>query len=513
MPFFNFNSLDEIELAAEEAGAVHVRFEHDPEKIKTILARRVRIGRHTLGNSIAIHPMEGCDGTADGAPGDLTWRRYRRFASGGAKLIWFEATAVRADGRANPRQLWLRPETMPVFARLLEAVRLEHEQCFGSASDLLEVLQLTHSGRYSAPRKFVVSRNPVIDRKSGVAADHPLVSDDEIEHLEDNYVEAARLAADVGFQAVDIEAAHGYLIGELLSARLREGRYGGPLENRARFLKNVIGKIRSLLGDRLTLCVRLGCFDGLPFETGPAGGAGVPVEHPIPYLGGFGVDANDPFREDLSEVKQVIAWLQEWGVELLNVSLGSPYMNPHIGRPFEEPDEGNYEPPEHPILGVNRYFRISAELQRAFPDLPMAGAGYSWLQRFMIHAAAQNIESGNIRIFGAGRNALSYPDFALDALTKGDLDPARVCRTDMLCTSLMRRKKHPLGQFPTGCVPYDNRVYGPIMDQARESEKAERTQSSIIRVGVHYDPNHLARSWHVPIQIEDRRSLPDRSMD
>ena len=471
MRHFDFKSLEEIERCARDVGAGHVRFEHDPEKIKAILARKVRVGEFTLGNSIAIHPMEGCDGTPDGRPDDLAWRRYRRFASGGAKLLWFETTAVCGDGRANTRQLWLRPETMPIFGRLLETTRREHAHCFGAADDLLEVLQLAHSGRYSTPRRVIACHSPAVDRKTGVPPDYPVISDDELERLEDVYVEAARLAVDAGFRAVDIKATHGYLISELLSAKTRQGRYGGPLENRVRFLGNVIGKIRSLLGDRVMVAVRLGCFDGVPYATDPATGAGIPVEYPRPYRYGFGVDENDPEREELTEVKQLIGWLAEWGVRLLNISLGIPYMNPHVGRPFEKPDEGNYEQPEHPLLGVDRYFRIAAELQQAFPHLPMVGTGYSWLQKYMLHAAAHNIESDNIRIFGAGRNALPYPDFAADALATGELDETRVCKTVTYCSYLMRRKKHPLGQFPTGCVPYDKRVYGPIMKQARESER------------------------------------------
>jgi 2,4-dienoyl-CoA reductase-like NADH-dependent reductase (Old Yellow Enzyme family) len=472
MRHFHFKNLSELEDCAREVGATHVGFEHDPERIKAVLARKVSIGSFTLGNSIAIHPMEGCDGTPDGRPGDLTWRRYRRFASGGAKLLWFEATAVCGGGRANTRQLWLHPASMPDFARLLETTRREHVQCFGSADDLLEVLQLAHSGRYSVPERTVVCRNPVVDRKTNVAPDHPLISDDELERLEDHYVEAARLAVDAGFRAVDIKATHGYLIGELLSAKLRDGRYGGPLENRARFLGNVIGKIGADLGGRLILCARLGCYDGVPYAAGPESRTGVPLPYPVPYPHGWGVDPDDPHKEDLSEVKQLIGWLRDWGVALINVSIGIPYINPHIGRPFEAPDEGNYEPPEHPLLGVDRHFRIAGELQRAFPGLPMVGTGYSWLQHYMIHAAARNIDVGAIRIFGAGRAALPYPDFALDALEKGELDPSRVCKTLTYCSYLMRRKRHPLGQFPTGCVPFDKSVYGPIMKQARESERA-----------------------------------------
>ena len=469
MRHFHFKALDQLEQCAREIGASHVGFERDPERIKAVLGRPVQVGAFALGNSIAIHPMEGCDGDPDGRPGDFTWRRYRRFASGGAKLIWFEATAVRADGRANPRQLWLRPENMPDFARLLETMRREHAECYGTADDLLEVLQLTHSGRYSFPAPVIACHGPAVDGRSGVPPDYPVISDDELERLEDDYVEVARLAVDAGFRAIDIKAVHGYLLNELLSARLREGRYGGPLESRARFFRNVIGKIRSAVGSRLILCVRLSCYDGIPYAGDPATNIGAPVEYPLPYRWGFGVDPNDPLKEDLADVRQLIAWLKEWGVELLNVSLGSPYANPHIGRPFEKPDEGNYEAPEHPLLGVNRHFRIAGELQRAFPELPMVGTGYSWLQRYMIHAAARNIDSGNIRIFGAGRNSIAYPDFARDALENGELDESRVCKTLTYCTYLMRQKKHPLGQFPTGCVPFDKRIYGPILKQARAS--------------------------------------------
>jgi 2,4-dienoyl-CoA reductase-like NADH-dependent reductase (Old Yellow Enzyme family) len=179
------------------------------------------------------------------------------------------------------------------------------------------------------------------------------------------------------------------------------------------------------------------------------------------------VDPNDPLNEDLSEVKQAICWFREWGIELLNVSLGSPYSNPHIGRPFEKPDEGNYEEPEHPLLGVDRHFRIAGELQRAFPDLPMVGTGYSWLQKYAINAGARNIEKGNIRFLRIGRGALAYPDFARDALEKGELDERRVCKTLTYCTYLMRQKNHPMGQFPTGCPPFDKEVFGPIIKEAR----------------------------------------------
>lgn len=471
MRHFTYKTLEELRQGAESLGAAHVRFQEDPAKVRETLARKVAVGGFTVGNSIANHPMEGCDGTPDGRPGELTWRRYQRFAGGGAKLIWFEATAVSAEGRANTRQLWLHKDSVAEFARLLEMVRRVHRERYGAADDLLDVLQLTHSGRYSHPRRIIAYHHPAIDRMTGVPPDYPVISDDELERLEDQYVEAARLALEAGFRAVDIKVVHGYLLSELMGAQVREGRYGGSLENRARFIRNVTGKIRAAVGSQLILCMRLGCYDGVPYRRDPSTGIGVPCEYEVPYRHGFGVDANDPLKEDFTEVKRAIGWFQDWGIALLNVSLGSPYYNPHIGRPFEKPDEGNYEPPEHPLLGVERHFRIAGELQRAFLGLPMAGTGYSWLQKYAINAGARNVAEGNIRFLGIGRGALAYPDFARDALEKGELDERRVCKTLTYCTFLMRQKNHPLGQFPTGCPPFDKEVFGPIVKQARASRR------------------------------------------
>ena len=471
MKHFHYRNLNELRRSAEEIGAGYVRFEEDSRQVRRHVSRPVEVGGFRVGNALAIHPMEGCDSTPDGRPDELTWRRYERFAAGGAKLIWFEATAVRADGRANPRQLWITRDNVSDYARLLETIRRTHQQRWGTVDDLLVPIQLTHSGRYSFPKRSIVYHNPFIDKKSGTAPDYPLISDAELERLEDDYVEAARLAVEAGFRAVDIKVTHGYLLSEMTGAKTREGRYGGPLENRLRMIRNVIGKIRAAVGSRVLICMRLGCFDSVPYFREAWTGAGIPCDYQTPYPYGFGVDANDPLRDDLTEVKQAIGRFREWGVSLINVSLGCPYYNPHVGRPFEKPDDGNYEPPEHPMLGVDRHFRIAAELQGAFPDLPMVGTGYSWLQKYAINAGASNLADGRIRFVGIGRGALAYPDFAADALEKGELDERRVCKTLTFCTYLMRQKNHPLGQFPTGCPPFDKEGYGEIMKEARAAQR------------------------------------------
>src|SRR5258708_7688793 len=257
MRHFQYKTLSDLQQSCDANGATHVRFEPDPERVKSILGRPVTVGPMRIGNSLAIHPMEGCDGALDGRPDELTWRRYERFARGGAKLVWFEATAVSNEGRANTRQIWINRDTVDDFARLLERIRRVHHEHFGNTDDLLEPMQLTHSGRYSVPRKIIAYHNPAIDQRSHVPPDYPVITDDELERLEDRYVDAARLALQAGFRAIDIKVVHGYLLSELMGAKRREGRYGGPLENRTRFIRNVIGKLKSTFGNKLILCMRL----------------------------------------------------------------------------------------------------------------------------------------------------------------------------------------------------------------------------------------------------------------
>jgi 2,4-dienoyl-CoA reductase-like NADH-dependent reductase (Old Yellow Enzyme family) len=472
---FQYKTLTELQQSSEQLGAEHVRFEHNPQRVKELLSRKVQVGDFEVGNSLCIQPMEGCDCDTEGHPGPLVWRRYERFGRGGAKLIWVEATAVVPEGRANTRQLMINESTVGEIAQLLELIRRVHREEFGTDSDLYAPLQLTHSGRYSVPDRIIAYHNPLIDAKTNTPADYPIISDDELERLEEKYVEAARLAYRAGYTAVDVKATHGYLINELLGARTRPGRYGGSLENRARFLLNICNRIGSEFGSKMTITVRLGCFDSVPYLKGSDNGKGEPYAFQRPYDYGFGVNTSNPLEEDLREVKTVIGWLKDAGCKLLNVSMGSPYYNPHVTRPFEKPDEGNYEEPEHPLLGVNRHFRIAGELQRTFPDLPMVGSGYSWLQIYAINAGARNIDEGNIRFVGIGRNSLAYPEFGRDAVEKGVLEELRVCKTLTFCTYLMRQKTHPLGQWETGCPPFDKSVYGSVIKAAREAKRTAKT--------------------------------------
>lgn len=243
---FTYKSLDHIKEDVNKLG-INIPITEDLE----ILKKSVHMGNRAIPNSLGIHPMEGCDGTAEGKPSDLTYRRYERFARGGAGLLWFEATAVVKEGRANPRQIYICSENKEEFKKLLDETLTAAKDEFGDNYRPYTVVQLTHSGRYSRPtgkpEPIIATRNPYLGRN--LPEDYPLITDEELERLEDKFVEAAVLAKEKGFDAVDIKACHGYLNSELLSAFTREGKYGGSFENRTRFLLNIVDKIKDRLGD------------------------------------------------------------------------------------------------------------------------------------------------------------------------------------------------------------------------------------------------------------------------
>jgi 2,4-dienoyl-CoA reductase-like NADH-dependent reductase (Old Yellow Enzyme family) len=450
---FHYRSLEELEAAVAQLG-LDITFDRD----LTPLGHPVEIYGHRTPNSLAIHPMEGCDGTADGKPDELTFRRYQRFGAGGAGLLWFEATAVAQEGRANPRQLYASPDNVTALARLREAALRAAKEAMGPDHEPLCVLQLTHSGRYSkpegTPKPVIAQHNPWLDPRVGIGPDYPVITDDELERLEDRYVEAARVAAAAGFHVVDIKSCHRYLISELLGSHLREGRYGGSFENRTRFLLNIIDKIRSELGGDVQIALRMNTWDGLPY----------------PY--GWGVSRDTEGQEpgslpvELSEPDRLLGELSRRGVRLASLSLANPYHIPYLTRPYDNPPNGLPIPEEHPLVGVARAFRNARELKARHPEITTIGTAYSWLRQFLGNAAAANLRLGHQNIAAVGREDFAYPTFARDLLEKGALDPAKVCIACSKCTDIMRTGGR------AGCVVKDSQVYLPIYQEGVRNRKA-----------------------------------------
>lgn len=460
-------SLKTIEDFKAYLGELEVSLPLDDEILKadaSPLAESINVGAFTIGNRFCIHPMEGWDGTEDGRPTEYVTRRWRNFGTSGAKLIWGgEAVAVTLDGRANPNQLCLYEENKGDFASLRKELVNAHHERFGKTDDLLVGLQLTHSGRFCKPNnKFsfehkLAYRHPVLDRKFHIDEDLPILTDDQIKELIERFITAATLAVEAGFQFVDIKHCHGYLLHEFLSARSREGEFGGSLENRSRFLRQVVQGIRANHPD-LLIGIRLSAFDFVAYKPDPELttdrklGPGIPenLDFALPYNFGFGADAEDPTRYDLTEPFQLMEILRELGIKFVNLSAGSPYYNPHIQRPALFPPSDGYLPPEDPLVGVARQIHAHAEFKKQFSDFVFVGTGYTYLQDYLPHVAQATVREGLIDIVGLGRMVLSYHDLPHDVLTRGELSHKRICRTFSDCTTA------PRNGLISGCYPLDD---------------------------------------------------------
>ena len=403
----------------------------------SVLGTSVELCGKTVPNRLACQAMEGCDGTADGSPDILTKRRYERFAKGGAGIIWFEATAVMEEGRANPRQLYINEKNIGDFKRQVEEIKETALKANGY--EPIVMMQATHSGRYSKPNgipePLIAYNNPIFEKDNPISKDR-IVTDEYLDRVGEALVNGALLAEKAGFDGVDIKCCHRYLNSELLSAYNRDGRYGGSLENRTRLLReSVKGAIENCSKDFI-VSSRLNVYDGFPY----------------PY--GFGVAKDGSLDFDETEPDWLIKELYKYGVRLLNVTMGNPYFNPHVNRPYSQ---GGYEAPEHPLVGVSRMLNGTAKLKELNPQIAMICSAVSYLGVAAPNVVAGYIKDNKFDFAGFGRTIFAYPDFAKDILQNGGMDKNKICICCSKCTEIMRKP----GGTP-GCVIRDNEVYLPI---------------------------------------------------
>lgn len=424
-----------------------------------------------IGNRFCILPMEGWDGTPDGRPSEYTKRRWKNFAVSGAKLLWgCEAVAVRHEGRANPNQLLLTKATHDEYKRLYDSLIRDHREKFQNTDDLLIGLQLTHSGRFCKPnhqKKMepqILYHHPILNRKFGLPEDYPVMTDDYIDGLIEDFINASVMAQEAGYHFVDIKHCHGYLGHEFLSSHTRNGKYGGSFENRTRFLTSIANGIKAA-APGLGIGVRLSAFDWVPFKPG-ADQVGIPESFDDKYSFAFG-GALTGVGHDLTETYRFLKLLESLDIELVCITAGSPYYNPHIQRPALFPPSDGYQPPEDPLAGVARQLQVTAEIKKAFPGLAIVGSAYSYLQEWLPNVGQNVLNNGLADFVGFGRMVLSYPEMPDDILKGNTLKRDRICRTFSDCTTA------PRNGMISGCFPLDPYYKGLPEAAALKEIKAE----------------------------------------
>ena len=378
-----------------------------------MIENAIQIGEKTICNRVVLQPMEGCDCNTDGSPSELTREKYIRAARSGAGLIWFEANAVCPEGRTNPRQMMLTEDNLPSFKNLLQEIReIAKKECGISP---IFILQLTHSGRQSIV-PMIAYRHPIYEERRPVT-DENIVTDEYLDTLSEKYAESARLAVEAGFDGVDVKSCHGYLFQELLSAFTRAGRYGGSFENRIKLYLDCVRVVKKAIPDHILLTTRLSVSDMVP----------------KPY--GFGTTEENEL--DLTEPDMLIERLVSEGIQILNVTVGNPYYNPHVNRPYRK---GGYLPAETAQEGLARFETIEKHIKERFPTLTVVGSGLSYYRDDLIVQSERQLRNGVCDMIGYGRRWLAYPMFYRDYM-KGAFDPKKCCLACSKCTELMRAKQ------------------------------------------------------------------------
>ncbi|MGO3554321.1 MAG: NADH:flavin oxidoreductase/NADH oxidase [Microbacterium gubbeenense] len=247
-------------------------------------------------NRLWVSPM--CMYSAnDGIVNDWHHVHLSQFASGGAGLVISEASAVVAEGRISPEDagIWTS-EQADAWRPITRSIRDR-----GAVAGI----QLAHAGRKASTYSpFADGSGSVAESDGGWQTEAPsaiaydgfaepeAMTIDRIREVTAAFRAAARRALDAGFQVLEVHAAHGYLLHEFLSplTNVREDEYGGSLENRARFVLEVVREVRAEAGDGVPVFVRFSATDSAP--------------------GGLTVD----------DVATVAGWAVEAGADLFDVS-------------------------------------------------------------------------------------------------------------------------------------------------------------------------------------------------
>ena len=436
---FHYKNLEEIKAKCEELN-VSIPFASDT----SILATKLEFDNICLNNRLGSAPMEGADSTLDGSPSEMTLRRYKKIAEGGAAIMWFEAISVANEGRSSKTQLLITKNNVDKYKKLTTEIKEAGLKCNGYEPFL--VLQANHSGRYSnpdnKPSPLIAYRHPYLEQFRA-ADDSCIVSDDYLKQTEENFGEGTRLAKLAGFDAVDIKSCHGYLFQEVASAFYRPGIYGGTYENRTRLLKNSIRAAQVYQDENFKVISRVGIYDGYP------------------YFAGFGQKTDGSMAQDLSEPIQLIKDLKEMGVNMVNLTMGNPYATTHVVRPF---DMGKYPPEEHPFEGIARMINSIGEIKKAVPEMVILASAPTYLREYSDLYCAGAVENGLADGMLFGRMQFADPDFT-NEIIKGRIDPKRICLTCGKCGDLIRSHK------PTGCVIRDNKTFMPYYKEFLEEKK------------------------------------------
>lgn len=340
------------------------------------LNQLITIGGVKIRNRIVMPPMDTNYANGDGSLSRKQLAYYTERARGGVGLIILEASSVSyPEGRISERQINMKsPLAAPEFHDLTDAVH-----GFGTKM----IAQLHHGGFMAVPAygngEQNIAPSDYQGRGGSKGQSARQIARDEIKRVTDDFINAAKVARDGGFDGVELHAAHMYLLNQFLSpvCNQRMDRYGGSPEDRFRIVREILEGIRAACPRPFILSVRLGAVDAVPGGTA------------------------------LEEGVQYARWCEEAGADLINLSHG--FYN-CISKLSESQwnEEGN------------RVY-LSAAVKKAV-SIPVAIVGKLRTPGYM----AEIIEEGKADLVCVGRQLICDPAFPNKIFT-GRLEEIRPC--------------------------------------------------------------------------------------
>ncbi|MDR1618428.1 MAG: hypothetical protein LBS06_05195 [Treponema sp.] len=373
----------------------------------------LKVKNKTFPNRLFAQAMEGNDGENGGLPSERTVNRYAQLARGGWGAVLIEACSVTETSIARINGMIINRKNVDGIKRLVDSFRKHNDE--GAL-----LLQVTHSGERSGSFSDITTLTP--SNKSGPR----YIPADEIARIRDLFIEGAVLAEEAGVDGIDLKMCHGYLGGEMLRpSNTRDDGWGGSLEGRTRFLKEIVKGAKSGLKSRdFIIGSRLSMYEGI--------------------RGGCGTSGPDEIVEDISQMLDVIRIMDELDMDYVNVSAGIPALTGTITRPTETS--------KYLVLHHLRYAKtVKGMIGKENRKLKVIGSAYSTHKAQSLEAAAEMLCKDYVDLCGFGRQIFADP------LTPKKLMSGEAVNWCVLCSGCA---KLMINQLNDGCIVYNDYYKG-----------------------------------------------------
>lgn len=399
--------------------------------------KAIKIGSKEAPNRIAINAMECNDADENGNPGPKTRRRYKNLFAGGAGVVILEAITVTYDSRGRKNQLSILPRNKKALKQFTEELKEIND-------DVVFLWQLTHAGELSDPE---FSRRVTAKQLPGFEGD--LLTEEEVENIMDQYVQAVQLAEECGADGIDFKLCHGYLGSQLLRPyNDRDWKFGGSWNNRSRFAYETLERMIDAVQDPdFVFGSKISLWEGFP--------------------GGQGSAGPDTAVMDLEEPLKLVKGLEERGADFILESAGSPSITLALAHP-------DHRIPKDVYLHHTFQQKVSEIVD---PETVVIGSGYSAFrngendlqavkkeENTLPYWANKNIEDGVVDMVAIGRQSLADPHFPRKLLNDEheDINWCTLCDS---CIEFLIR------QQDVGCAIHNEQYADSFKDMREEYGK------------------------------------------